>query len=89
MAPGRKRVIFTDHALGRAAERELELAWIERVALDPDWTEPNRQTGITRHYGAIAAAGGKILRVAVVDAGDGWVRILSAHFDRNAARKRT
>jgi hypothetical protein len=41
-----------------------------------------------RHDGVIAAAGGKVLRVAVADAGDGWVRILSANFDRNAARKR-
>ena len=89
MAKPTKRLTFTEHALNRAAQRDLDLAWIEQVALRPDWKELDRRSGIARHYGVITAAGGKVLRVAVVDAGHGWVRILSAHFDRNAARKRT
>ena len=84
-----KHLIFTDHAINRAAERELDIAWIEQVAQAPDWTEPDKKSGITRHYGVIAAAGGRVSSVAVVDAGGGWTRVLSAHFDRNAARKRT
>lgn len=86
-SPG-TRLLWTEHAIGRAIERELEPAWIEKVALAPDWIEPDAKSGINRHYGVIAAAGGKVLRVAVVDTGRGWKRILSAHFDRNAARKR-
>jgi|GEM_PF-5609318 len=86
--PG-NRVVLTEHAIDRAAQRDLPIAWIEQVVLAPDWTEPDTKSGITRHYGVIAAAGGKILRVAVVDAGEGWKRVLSAHFDRSAARKRT
>jgi hypothetical protein len=62
------RVTFTHHALERLAQRKLERGWVEQVALRPDWTEADAKTGITRHYGVIDAAGGKALRIALVDA---------------------
>jgi hypothetical protein len=74
------------HALEQMAERGIELAWAERVALRPDWTEPDPQSGVTRHFGAIPEFGGRVLRVVVTDVGDER-RVLTAHFDRNARRR--
>lgn len=54
MAEPSERLTFTAHALDRAARRALDIAWIEQVALAPDWTEPDGKSGITRHYGVIA-----------------------------------
>lgn len=76
---------MTRHAEEQIADRELERAWVERVAMSPEWTESDPRPGIVRHFGAVPEFGGRVLRVAVVQ-GSGWRRVLSAHFDRDARR---
>jgi Domain of unknown function (DUF4258) len=75
------------HALGQIADRRLDLAWVERVAFQPDWSEPDPQPGVTRHYGTVPEFGGRVLRVVVADRGDER-HILTVHFDRGARRRR-
>ncbi|MGH6944424.1 MAG: DUF4258 domain-containing protein, partial [Geminicoccaceae bacterium] len=54
---------LTRHAVDMMVERGLERAWIERVATNPEWTEPSqRRQGVVLRFGRIAAAGGKVLR---------------------------
>ena len=66
------------------AERGLSQSWVERVAAAPEWTEPDPRVGVVRAFGRIAEAGGRVLRVAIVERGGTRV-VLSAMFDR--ARK--
>ena len=67
-------------------ERGLERQWVERVATDPEWTEPSRaRVGVDLRFGRIAEAGGKALRVTTVDE-DGVRVVITAHFDRKATR---
>ena len=87
--PVRPVIVLTRHAIRRALERQLDLGWIAHVANSPDWEEHDPQTGVTRCYGMIADAGGRVLRVAVIVEDGGAKRVLSAHFDRNAARRKS
>jgi hypothetical protein len=80
------KLIITAHALDEIAKRRLDLAWVERVALCPEWIEPDPQAGVIRHFGTIAEFGGRILRVPVADRGANR-HVLSAFFDRTARRR--
>ena len=41
-------LVWTKHLLTRLAERGIPLAWVERVATNPDWTEADpRELEIT------------------------------------------
>jgi Domain of unknown function (DUF4258) len=75
------------HALDQIGDRRLDPAWVERVALSPDWSEPDPQPGVTRHYGAVPEFGGRVLRVVAADRGDER-HVLTVHFDRGARRRR-
>jgi hypothetical protein len=81
------RLFLTMHVARRLAERGLDRAWVERVALQPAWVEPDPLPGVARHFGPVPEAGGRVLRVAVADR-QGLRHVLSAHFDRGAARRR-
>ena len=81
-------LVLTKHLLTRLAERKIPLAWVERVAASPDWTEPDpRDPEVTRGFGQIKEAGGKVLRVAYADRPDGR-HVLSGHFDAKQTRGR-
>lgn len=75
---------LTVHAKERQAKYGLAQAWIETAVLQPDWTAPDPgHPDVTRSFKAIAARGGKVLRVAHrADGAD--VLVLSAFFDRGA-----
>lgn len=77
--------MLTRHALDRIAEHKLDRAWVERVAMRPEWTRPDPRPNVVRHFGTIAELGGRVLRVAIVEI-DGERRVLSAHVDRGARR---
>ena len=81
------RLVLRRHALDQITERGLDPAWVERVAQHPDWSEPDPQPGVARHYGSVPEFGGRVLRVVVADRGDER-HILTVHFDRGAARRR-
>jgi hypothetical protein len=52
------RLVLTKHLLIRLAERKIPLAWVERVAVSPDRTEPDpRDPEVTRAFGRIEEAG--------------------------------
>jgi hypothetical protein len=81
-------LILTKHLMIRLAERNIPLAWVERVAASPDWTEPDpRDPEVTRAFGRIKQAGGKVLRVMYADRADGRY-LLSGHFDAKQTRRR-
>jgi hypothetical protein len=82
------RLVLTKHLSIRLAERKVPLAWIERVAASPDWTEPDpRDPEVTWAFGRIREAGGKVLRVAYADRFDSRY-ILSGHFDAKQTPRR-
>lgn len=82
------RLVVTRHALDQMAARRIEPAWVERVALTPEWTGHDRQPGVARHFGAVPEFGGRVLRVVVADRGRER-HVLTVHFDRNASRRRS
>jgi uncharacterized protein YuzE len=66
------RLVLTGHLWVRLAERWIPLIGLKRVAGSPNWTEPDpHDPGVTRAFGRIKEAGGKILRVAYADGPDG------------------
>jgi hypothetical protein len=73
------------HAVEQIAERGLDRAWVERVAMHPDWAEPDPKPGIFRHFGIVPERGERILRVVVADR-DKERYVLTAHLDRGARR---
>ena len=79
-----KPVRLTRHALiDRIQFYALEIAWVERIARDPEWTAPDPQPGVERRFGRVAELGGRVLRVACVEEED-HIRVQSVHPDRNA-----
>jgi hypothetical protein len=79
-----KPVRLTRHALiDRIEVYGLDVAWVERIARDPEWTGPDPQPGVERRFGRVAELGGRVLRVACVEEED-HIRVLSVHPDRNA-----
>jgi hypothetical protein len=64
----------------------LDTASVERIARDPAWVEPDPTAGTLRLFGEVPEAGGRILRLAVVDR-RGARYVPSAHFDRGARRR--
>jgi hypothetical protein len=83
----RTRLFLTMHVARRLAERGLDRAWVERVALQPEWVEPDPLPDVVRCFGPVPEAGGRVPRVAVADR-QGLRHVLSDHFDRGAARRR-
>lgn len=81
------RLVISDHATDQAAERGLDLAWVERIALHPDWTEPDTDPTRVRHFGVVPELDGRVLRVIVSDT-PAERRVITAHLDRKASRRR-
>jgi hypothetical protein len=81
-------LILTKHLLIRLGERRIPIAWVERVVLGPAWKELDpHDRSVTRAFGRIQEAEGKVLRVAYIDRADGR-HVLSAHFDAKETRRR-
>jgi hypothetical protein len=78
---------FTIHALDVIAEREIDLAWVERVLAKPDRTSRDRNDPVLVHaLGRIAERGDRVLRV-VYNASINPPRIVTAYFDRSQRGK--
>lgn len=79
------RVIFSQHALRRLAERAIPRAWVEGALSAPDWTAPDpNDPGLTRVYKSIPEAGGQILRVVCSRTSGEQVFVVTAFPDRDA-----
>lgn len=81
-----KPIVLSGHARHEAGRRSIEPAWIAAVIRGPLWTEPDPDPAVHRHFGRIAAAGGRVLRVAAIERPD-CTFVVTAHFDRVAARR--
>lgn len=79
------KIILSVHAAEAIALRGIDLAWVEATISDPDRTEPDPRPGRTRSFKAIAAFGGRVLRVVHRPADDG-VMVITTYFDRGAKR---
>ena len=79
------QIHLSSHAAEAMQLRGLDPAWIAATVTDPDWTEPDPRPERMRSYKAIAAFGGRVLRVVHRPAADG-VMVITAHFDRGARR---
>jgi hypothetical protein len=79
-----KRLVLTVHAEHVAHARGIAVAWIEAMARNPDWTEPD-PTGAERRFRAVQEHGGRILRVVCTES-DTELRVITVFFDRNARR---
>ena len=85
MADG-KPLLFTRHSEDAVFERQLELAWIEQTAREPQWSAPDpRRPGVERRFRIIPEFGDRILRVACLESTE-EIRIITVFFDRDARR---
>ena len=77
---------FTKHAQEAISKRGIAIAWIEAAINAPDRVERDpRHPKRTRSYKAIAAYGGRVLRV-VHRPDDADIIVITVHFDRGARR---
>jgi hypothetical protein len=75
---------FTKHATEAMGKRGIAEEWIEAALTIPDRSEADpRDPGRTRSYKAIAAFGGRILRVVHRPEGAN-ILVITVHFDRGA-----
>ena len=88
MSRAGKPVILTRHAKAVQLHRDIETSWIERTLAEPEWTVPDpNDSALQRAFRSIAERDNRVLRVVFSDEAD-HVRVISAFFDRNAARPR-
>lgn len=81
-----KRIVLSNHARTAITERALDPAWIERTALQPEWTEPEpSDPALERRFRAVPERDGRILRV-VCGEDDATITIVTAFLDRRARR---
>jgi hypothetical protein len=81
-----KALALTAHAQHVVRERGIDLAWIERAARNPEWTETD-PSGVERRFQAVSERQNRILRIVCTET-DTEVRVITAFFDRNARRPR-
>jgi hypothetical protein len=81
------RIIFSEHALRRLAERAILRRWVELVISEPDWIMPDpKEPALTRAYKSLPEAGGRVLRVVYSRTAEGDVLVVTAFPDRDAMR---
>lgn len=79
---------LTEHARVVLAERGIELAWVERVLTDPQYTALDEADSQLRHAaGPIVEHGDRYLRVIYNSSAVPW-RVVTAYFDRSLRGKR-
>ena len=76
---------LSKHIKDKMAERGISLAYIETTIAAPHWQEADPDPLLTRSFKAIAAFGGRILRVVHRPDGDG-ILVVTATWDRGARR---
>ena len=83
-----KPLVWMKHARDVLLERDLDAAWIEKAARQPEWrrSDPD-DPEVERRYMRIPERSGRVLRVACVE-NDREIRIVTAFLDRNARRNR-
>jgi hypothetical protein len=63
-----KAVVLGAHAEAEMARRNISIYWVRQAIGQPLWTEPDsNDPEVTRCSGRIEDAGGRVLRVAIVD----------------------
>jgi hypothetical protein len=78
---------LTVHAATVIAEREIELAWVERVLSRPERTEADQwDLSLTHALGRIAERDHRVLRV-VYNASVHPLRVVTVYFDRRQRGK--
>lgn len=78
---------LTAHAVTVMAERQIPLAWVERVLMKPELIEPDRVDPDLRHaLGRIPERDDRILRVVYNINIEPW-RVVTAYFDRTMRDK--
>jgi hypothetical protein len=68
-----------------AVERDLDAAWIERAAREPDWATPDDDPELQRRYRVIPERNNRIIRVVCCE-NDDTIFVVTAFFDRRARR---
>ena len=77
-------VRLTKHAAEAMQRRNIAIEWVEATLNAPDFTEADpRHPERIRSYKAIAAFGGRILRVVHRRDGRDMI-VITVHFDRSA-----
>ena len=83
-----KPIFFTQHAQNAIAARNFNLAWVEAAVREPDWIEPDPDDSeVERRFRVTPEAGGRILRVPVVETTH-HIRVVTVTYDRNARLRR-
>ncbi len=73
---------LTRHAEAAALKRKIDMEWIERALIEPDWTEPDPlKPGVMHAFLRIAERNHRVLRV-VYNPGVHPVRVITVYFDR-------
>jgi hypothetical protein len=80
-----KPIVLTEHAQFAMTERRLDLPWIERTALAPEWTEPDPDPTLQRRFRAVPEREGRILRVVCAE-DHATITVVTAFLDRRARR---
>ena len=76
------RYRLTEHAEHVLAEREIPLAWVERVLDFPERAEPDREQPELEHrLGRISEHGNRVLRV-ILNTMKTPVEVVTVYFDR-------
>lgn len=73
---------YFQHVRMRPDRQAIKLEWIERAVSDPD-AEVRQQDGRIRHWKKIGEAGGRYLRVVLLEDGE---TVHNAFFDRRFRR---
>ena len=77
---------YTQHALGRIAKRQIQVAWIERAVAQPDIVENDEFDPELEHrLGKVPALANRVLRVIVTKSDP--VRVVILHLDRRMKGK--
>ena len=83
-----KPIRLTSHARAKLAERRIQRDWVDRIARQPDWTEPEpRDDTVERRFGVETEFGDRVLRLVCLET-DEEIRKITATFDRSARRSR-
>ena len=78
---------LTVHAGTVLRERSIELAWVERVLLNPQTLEADKYDARLRHaLGRISERGDRVLRVVYNPGQQPWA-VITAYFDRKQRGK--
>lgn len=78
---------LTQHARNVLLEREIDMAWLERVLIAPQRVEPDSyDPELVHHLGVISQCGNRVLRV-VINTSVSPVRVVTVYFDRGMRGK--